>query len=254
MANRSRSMLLTGQYRKQDEFVLPLVTKLHPATTILTTVVKKAFEVAATADPSFQYVLPTSSIMVAYKRLPNLQLILCKNDQNSLVSPMQQPLISGHINTGCRCLLCKASTFGPFVLPVSMPGYKIKIPKNLTCRSGPGVVYYAVCHSGEKHCQTAHYVGRVWSSNSEKFPMRLRWSNHKHHVKISYNRCKMTEHLVRFHKNEDPQLFVKITLLDQADTLQETINLELMWTRKLFAFQPTGLNVRVEDTLQVVPE
>ena len=55
MANRSRSMLLTGQYRKQDEFVLPLVTKLHPATTILTTVVKKAFEVAATADPSFQY-------------------------------------------------------------------------------------------------------------------------------------------------------------------------------------------------------
>ena len=153
----------------------------------------------------------------------------------------------GHIDNHCHCLLCKASLFGPFVHPVSMPGYKLKIPKNLTCRSGPGVVYYAVCKSGRSSCSAAHYVGRAWTSKDEKFPMRLRWSNHKHHAKILYNNCKLTEHLINFHKGEDPQSFVKITLLDQADTLEETVRLELIWTRKLFAFRPTGLNVREED-------
>ena len=57
-----------------------------------------------------------------------------------------------------------------------------------------------------------------------------------------------------FHKGEDPQLFVNITLLDQADSLEETLKLELLWTRKLFAFFPLGLNERIEDILVVVPD
>ena len=171
---------------------MPLVTKLHPAITILTPLVKKAFEEAATVDLALQYILPTSSVMVAYTRLPNLQLLLCKNDQNSLVSPQQRCDVRGHIDTGCRCQLCKVSIFGPCVVSVSMPGYRIKIPKNLTCKSGPGVVYYAICRSGKKHCAKTHYVGRTWATDNQKFPMRLRWSNHKHHAKIAYNKCKLT--------------------------------------------------------------
>ena len=247
MANRSRDLLLTGDYKKKEGFVLPLVTKLHPATTVLTPLVKRAFDDATSVDPLLQYVLPTSSVMVAYTKLPNLQLLLCKNDQNSLVSPEQRIEVLGHVDTGCCCLLCKASNFGPFVRPISMPGYKLKIPKNLNCKSGPGVVYYAVCQSGKRCCSSAHYVGRAWTSDSDKYPMRLRWANHKHHAKIRYNKCKMTEHLFNFHKGEDPQSFVKITLLDQAETLEEITQLELIWTRKLFAFSPTGLNVREED-------
>ena len=254
MANRSRSMLLSGQYKNQDSFVMPLVTKLHPAITMLTPLVKKAFEEAATVDPALQFILPSSSVMVAYTRLPNLQLLLCRNDQNSLVAPQQRSDIRGHIDTGCRCQLCKVSTFGPCVVSKAMPGYRIRIPKNLTCKSGPGVVYYAVCESGKKHCDKAHYVGRAWATNSEKFPMRLRWSNHKHHAKIAYNKCKLTEHLSMFHKGEDPQLFVKIILLDQASSLDETLKLELMWTRKIFAFFPTGLNERTEDSIIEVPD
>ena len=220
---------------------------------MLTPVVKEAFEVAASKDPALGYILPTSSVMVAYTRLPNLQILLCKNDQNSLVSPQRRPQLMGHIDTGCRCKLCAASVFGRFVFPVPMPGYKIKIPKNLTCRSGPGVIYYAVCMSGKKFCERAHYVGRAWTNNDEKFPMRLRWANHKHHHKTSYNKCKMTEHLIQFHKGEDTQSLVKITLLDQAETLQETLRLELIWTRRLFAFKPTGLNTREEDNTYEAP-
>ena len=77
--------------------------------------------------------------------------------------------------------------------------------------------------------------------------MRLRWSNHKYHFKTNFNGCKLTEHLLRFHKGEDPQQILKVTILDQADTLEETLDLELKWTRRLFAFHPTGLNERTEE-------
>ena len=47
---------------------------------------------------------------------------------------------------------------------------------------------------------------------------------------------------------------MKITLLDEAHTLEETLRLELIWTRRLFAFQPTGLNVREEDSPYVASD
>ena len=57
----------------------------------------------------------------------------------------------------------------------------------------------------------------------------------------------MTEHFIHFHRGEDPQSIVRITILDQAETLEEITQLELIWTRRLFAFSPTGLNVREEE-------
>ena len=70
---------------------------------------------------------------------------------------------------------------------------------------------------------------------------------HKCHFNTNFNGCKLTEHLLRFHKGEDPQTFIKITLLDRADTLEEGLDLELKWTRRLFAFYPSGLNERKEE-------
>ena len=191
--------------------------------------------------------MPSSSIVVAYRRLPNLQLLICKNDQNSLVSQPQRSQTNGHIDTGCRCLLCKASIFADYVTSPSMPGYRIKLPKPTNCRSGPGVIYYAKCSSGRKECSLAHYVGRAYSNDPDKFPMRLRWTTHKSHFRHSYNGCKLTEHLLTFHKGEDAQDLIKIMILDTADSLEEVLQLELMWTRKLFAFWPCGLNIREEE-------
>ena len=51
MANRSRGMLISGSYKRENSFVMPLVTQLHPATTVLTPVVKRAFSVATSKDP-----------------------------------------------------------------------------------------------------------------------------------------------------------------------------------------------------------
>ena len=110
-----------------------------------------------------------------------------------------------------------------------------------------GVVYYIKCISGKKECARAHYVGRAWTSDSTKYPMRLRWSVHKSHFKTNYNGCKLTTHLLDFHKGEDAQALMKVVILEQSSSLQELIDLEVKWTRRLFCYVPTGLNIREED-------
>ena len=247
MANRSRQLLLDGSYVQSKNFKMPLVTSLHPSITVLTQITKKSFQSATELDPVLQYLLPKPSIVVAYKKLPSLQLLLCRNDQNSLVNGPTDPPLRGYIDTGCRCLVCKASIFGTFVKSPAMPGFLINIPKPTNCKSGPGLVYHITCSSKNPECKHAHYVGRAWSSNNDVHPMAARWSNHKSHFKMDRIGCSLTDHLRKYHKNQDPQRFLKIVILQSAATFEETKKLELYWTRKLFAFVPTGLNVREED-------
>ena len=77
--------------------------------------------------------------------------------------------------------------------------------------------------------------------------MPARWSNHKSHFKMGHNGCRLTDHLHKYHRKQDPQQLLKIVVLQSAATFEETKKLELYWTRKLFAFVPTGLNVREEE-------
>ena len=249
MANRSRRLLISGDYKKESTFIMPLVTQLRPATTVLTPVVKKAFSSAANSNPALQLIMPSSSVVVAYKRLPNLQLLICKNDQNSLVVRSPPQASAGHMNTGCLCLLCKASLFGPYVVSMSMPGYRLRLPGTTTCKSGPGVIYYVRCFSGNPCCSRAHYVGRAWSTDGKIFPMRHRWTVHKSHFKAKFNGCKLTDHLLKFHKGEDPQLLLKVVILEQSSSFDELVKLEVKWTRRLFCYYPTGLNDREEVEL-----
>ena len=246
MANRNRGMLITGEYRKASSFIMPLVTQLHPATTVLTPAVKKAFSSATNSDPALQFIIPVSSVVVAYKRLPNLQLLICRNDQNSLVTPPVPQPATGYLNTGCTCLLCKASLFGNYVVSMAMPGYRVRLHGTTTCKSGPGVIYYIKCCSGNPFCTKAHYVGRAWTSDGKVYPMRHRWTVHKSHFRTKFNGCKLTDHLLKFHKGEDPQQFLKVVILEQSSSFDELTQLEIKWTRRLFCYQPTGLNDREE--------
>ena len=152
--------------------------------------------------------------------------------------------------TGCQCLLCKASTFGSFAVSPAMPGFRLSLPGNTCCKSGPGVIYHITCVSNKESCRLAHYVGRSWTNDPGRFPMRSRWSTHKSHFKTNFNGCKLTDHLLKFHRGEDPQTFLKIMVLQEAQTLEDTIDLEIQWTRRLFAYFPTGLNEREEDSTE----
>ena len=186
--------------------------------------------------------------MVAFTKLPNLQRLICRNDQNLLAQKEPQstrPL--GFINTNCKCNVCKASKFSNVVSPPSMPGYSVRLEETTTCWSGPSVIYHLTCNSGRPECQFAHYVGRATSNDPSKRPMGVRWSNHKGHFKNSINKCKMTNHLLAFHRGEDPQTFVQIQILESCSSEKSAKIRELFWQRRLFAFVPTGLCVREES-------
>ena len=247
MANRSRSMILKGEYKPVSKFVVPLVTSLHPATTVLTKMVKESFEEASKLDNTIDLIFPKSTLLVAYSKLPNLQLLLCSNDQNKQANPSPPPPINGYTHFGCRCMVCKASSFSKYVCPPSMPGYSVKIPETTSCQSGPALVYYLVCKSNRQECQRAHYVGRASTNDPRKKPMGLRWANHKSHHKNGHDFCAMTAHLLSYHKGEDPQKFIQIQILQSAPNPEMAKSLELWWIRKLFAFWPSGLNIREEE-------
>ena len=246
MANRSRDLLLKGHYHKPSSLVVPLVASLHPSTTVLTRITKQSFNDAHNMDPILNYLIPKSSLVVAYRKLPSLQLLLCKDDQNALVNRPVLPPVYGYQHTGCTCLVCKASVFGHLVKSPSMPGFVVKLTSNITCKSGPGVIYHIVCKSNKPHCKLAHYVGKAFSSNQSVYAMPARWSNHKSHFKHSHMNCELTKHLATYHHGEDPQQFMSIQLLEVVGSLEEAKIRELYWTRKLFAFWPSGLNRREE--------
>ena len=125
MANRSRLQVLKGEYKPAPKLVVPLVSSLHPATTILSQVVKSTFTSALSMDPVLEVVLPPSSFIVSYTRLPNLQLLLCPNDQNKLATTRPSDRAQGYANTaGCHCKVCQASLFSKWISPPSMPGFQ----------------------------------------------------------------------------------------------------------------------------------
>ena len=245
MANRSRQLLIRGHYHKPPAMVVPSVTDLHPSTTVLSNITKQSFKVAARLDPLIDYLIPKSSLIVTYKKLPNLQLLLCKNDQNSLVSQPTPSQMICYEDTGCRCLVCKASVFGRKVRPPSMPGFVVNLSSNVNCKSGPGVVYHIVCMSGKQSYRLAYYFGRAWTNIPTTFPMHARWSNHKSHFKKYHLNCELT--LSKFRKGENPQDFLKIHILETVKEDNKIVERELYGQRKLFAFWPSGLCKRIEN-------
>ena len=247
MANRDRILMLSGQFKPKQTLKVPLVTNLHPAITCLSEMIAPIVD-AAKKDPLLKILVPPSSVIVSYRKLPNLMKLICSPDQNQLASSSStsHEAERGYLDTGCRCDVCKISKFGRFVFPPSMPGYKVPIPTKVTCTSGPAIVYHLVCRSGRPECRRAHYVGMASTSVENGKPMSFRWSNHKSHHKKRVDKCEMTKHLMLFHRHEDPQQFVSLTILEKCSTPELAKERETIWAYDLFAFYPTGLNKREE--------
>ena len=211
--------------------------------------VPDSFSPALKSDPLLNIIIPPSSLIVSYRKLPNLSRILCSPDQNKyLLNPPQHPA-TGYLDTGCRCQVCKASTFGKFATSPSLPGYRVPIPSSTTCSSGPALVYHLVCRSGRPECRRAHYVGMASSSGPNKKVMGPRWSNHKSHHKRGHNLCRMSDHLITCHKGETAQNFITITILQACPSPDIAKEMETAWCHRLFSFHPAGLNLREEVNL-----
>ena len=246
MANRDRSGVLTGKYKSKPKLTIPLVTDLHPAITCLSNTFSSTFSTVCKSDPMLNILVPPTSLLVSYRKLPNLMKLLCSPDQNKFVAnPYNKPDF-GYMDTGCKCLVCKASKFGKFICSPSMPGYRLPLLSQTSCSSGPAVVYYLVCRSGRPECARAHYVGEASTTRGNQKPMALRWSNYKSHHKQGRNLCQMTDHLLACHTGESAQDMVTITILENCKDQTEAKEMETVWAHKLFSFYPTGLNKREE--------
>ena len=88
MANRSRSM----EYKPYNQFSVSLVSTLHPATTVLSHMARNSVSETSNFDSLLQLLIPKSSLLVTYRKLPNLQLLLCRNEQNQLATKSSSPL------------------------------------------------------------------------------------------------------------------------------------------------------------------
>ena len=99
MANRSRHMVLRGEYKPVQQFSVPLVSTLHPATSVLSRFGRNSFSEASNYDSLSHFLISKSSLLVSFRKLPNLQLLLCKNDQNQLAIPSPTPPVAGSLTT-----------------------------------------------------------------------------------------------------------------------------------------------------------
>ena len=170
--------MLKGEYKPKPKLTVQLETNLYPAITCLSNILPASFNPVCKADPLLDILLPPSSLMVADKKLPNLMKLLCSPDQNKYLSPPLPSNNSGYMDTGCKCMVCKASNFGRFARSTSMPGHRVPLPGTVTWSS---------------HCLP-----------SDK-PMSKRWANHKSHHKTGRNNCHMMDHFITCHKNENTQ-------------------------------------------------
>ena len=107
-------------------------------------------------------------------------------------------------------------------------------------------MYHLVCKSEREECRRAHYVGMASTTKSNVKPMHARWANHKSHHKKGVNKCKMTEHLITWHKNEAAQDLLSITILEKCNSVDEALEAERKWSYNLFSYYPCGLNLREE--------
>ena len=113
MANRDRILMLSGQFKPKQTLKVPLVTNLHPAITCLSEMIAPIVD-AAKKDPLLKILVPPSSVIVSYRKLPNLMKLICSPDQNQLASSSStsHEAERGYLDTGCHCDVCKISKFG----------------------------------------------------------------------------------------------------------------------------------------------
>ena len=116
-----RDMIVLFLIRLLLLYLYYIYTNLHPAITCLSTMISTSFSPVLQSDPILNMIIPPTSLVVAYRKLPNLMRYLCSPDQNKFLS--QPPLnnVCGYLDTGCRCMVCKVSNFGRFASSPSLP-------------------------------------------------------------------------------------------------------------------------------------
>ena len=182
LSNRS----LAFRVKEPDNsFKVALVTRLHPALPNFNKINDKFYHVIGNC-PVSSIIFPRESLISANRKLPPLSSTLASNP---FFSPKPHTTPKGFYQTpGCKCKICKEGIFTSTIhSPVFPSGRGFSIPEPISCRA-LNVVYVISCSCG------LQYVGKT----SEP---RLRWANHKSHIRNSHKTCNMASHCLTHHKD-----------------------------------------------------
>ena len=220
-------------------FKVALVTQIHPALPNIAKVIDQYYPLLK-QSPVSSTIFPRSSIISAYRKLPNLSSILANNPFSIPSTPL---LPKGfHQTPGCSCKLCKEATFSTFVSSPNLPGRGYTIPDPINCNS-VNVVYAVSCQCG------LLYVGRTANP-------KQRWSNHKSHIRKGHKSCNLATHCIRRHSDimadkltlskdiKEQFTFILVQSVGKTGSDEELEQLEEEWRNRLHSWAPLGLNTR----------
>ena len=105
----------------------------------------------------------------------------------------------------------------------------------ITCKTPNYCCYKITCLL----CNSLPYVGKALN-------MKKRFANHLSHIRTSYTACNVADHCALYHQGIDPSSYIRIQIIETAETEEGLSVIEAKWRNKLMTWKEHngGLNSR----------
>ena len=184
-----------------------LSTKYNPRGPDVENIIKKHIHLIDNT-PSLKKVLPSNSIMVAFKREKNLKELLLRGDPYNIKLDLTQNFKLGYKRCDKRCDSCDNFVLERDHIISNATGKCYTIKRDSSC-SSKYVVYCAFCM---KCGQQGIGSTVIW---------KPRLANYKSHIKKKIPTCKIVRHFIEecIHEN-DPLGFIKFIIIDRLNNTE----------------------------------
>ena len=189
----SRDVLLgkSDEAPKSSSRKYPLITKFNSKLPPMSKFIRENLHILE-LTPETSKLFNKNSVFVSYKMENNILSMITKNKFKS-----KQPVNDLHNgqeiddpNWGCfkcdKCTLCKNFLVGSKTVTSSKTNQTFKIKSHITCET-ENIIYMIT----DKICKEVFYVGYTEDS------MKVRWRNHKSHIKMGKKTCEIASHFTK---------------------------------------------------------
>ena len=203
----------TGKSAKTKR-LFPLVMKFNPKLPKMAPILHRHKHILS-LTPETSRLFPPESVMVTFKNERNLTSLLTRNKFTTDTGRIQNPPSNLGMCKSCgSCTLCNDFLMEGSIVksPHTCETYKIKTL--LTCTT-PAVIYALydiVCNK--------MYIGYT------KNPMKVRWQNHKSHIKKQYKNCEVAKHFKEH--QDDKHKLDKSTISNYTKSLKHQIKVMII--------------------------
>ena len=168
----------------------PLIMKFNPRLPIMSKYIKDNLHILD-LTPETSQMFNKNSLFVSYKMESNILALITKNKfrDKRQISDTQSKKDTDDPNWGCyscgKCTLCKNFLVESKTFTSSKTNQTFKIKSQITCET-ENIIYMIT----DKICKDIFYVGYTEDN------MKVRWSNHKSHIKVGKKTCEIASHFV----------------------------------------------------------